>query len=135
MPTPPIQISSMKLCTNTAIGSNVNCFEVFFLLLQSNEMKQLAFGSHSNLCFLDVGDNHLASLQGLGHTPQLLHLSVTGNRVARIAGVKGCPQLQRLTLDSNLLINSKVRTTCDFPEHTNQLTIIYVYSDYFPVGS
>lgn len=78
--------------------------------LQSNEMKQLALGFHDSLCFLDVSDNHLASLHGLGHTPNLLHLTLTGNRVARISGVRGCPRLQRLTLDSNLLINSKVGT-------------------------
>ena len=70
-------------------------------------MKKLALGSHDNLCFLDVSDNHLATLHGLGHTPQLLQLTATGNRVARVSGVTACPHLQRLTLDSNLLINSK----------------------------
>ena len=75
---------------------------------QSNEMKQMALGCHGNLCFMDLSDNHLASVQGLGHTPQLLHLNLSGNRMARVAGVTACPLLQGLNLDSNLLINTKV---------------------------
>ncbi len=72
-------------------------------------MKQVALGCQESLCFLDLSDNHLASIHGLSHTPALLHLTLTGNRVARVNGVAGCTRLQRLTLDSNLLINTKVQ--------------------------
>lgn len=71
-------------------------------------MKHLALDYHDNLCFLDLSDNCLASLHGLGHTPQLLQLTLSGNRLTRVTGVTGCPRLQKLSLDSNLLINSKV---------------------------
>lgn len=71
-------------------------------------MKQVSLGTHDNLSFLDLSDNHLASIHGLSQLPSLLHLTLTGNRVARVNGLAGCPRLQRLTLDSNLLINTKV---------------------------
>ena len=76
--------------------------------MQSNETKQVALGLHPSLCFMDLSDNHLTSIQTLGYTPQLLHLNLAGNRMARVAGMSGCPRLQALTLDSNLLINTKV---------------------------
>ena len=76
--------------------------------MQSNNMKQVCLGCQESLCFLDLSDNHLASIHGLSHAPSLLHLTLTGNRVARVNGVTGCPKLQKLILDSNLLINTKV---------------------------
>lgn len=76
---------------------------------QSNSIEHLDLCGTSGLSFVDLSDNRLASIHGLQSCTQLLTLDLSENRLARLAGLDGCHHLQKLIVDSNLIINSKVR--------------------------
>jgi Leucine-rich repeat (LRR) protein len=63
----------------------------------------------TELRFIDLSDNRLASIHGLEHCPFVLELCLSDNRIARVgSGLTCCSGLQLLNMDSNLLINCRV---------------------------
>ena len=72
-------------------------------------LERVDCNSMTELRFVDLSDNRLASVHGLDGCPYLLELCLSDNRVARVSsGLLKCPGLQVLDIDSNLLINCKV---------------------------
>ena len=76
--------------------------------LQSNMMEHVDCREMNELRFVDLSDNRLASIHGLGCCPSVLELCLSDNRIARVGdGLTSCSGLQLLNMDSNLLINCR----------------------------
>lgn len=105
-----------------------------YINFQSNMMEHVDCYGMKELRFIDLSDNRLASIHGLDHCPSVLELCLSDNRIARVGdGLTSCSGLQLLNMDSNLLINSRVKSKCCAAD---KLLIVYslCMHDYMYVG-
>ena len=66
----------------------------------------------TNLCYLDLSHNQLASLTQLGQLPQLRELIVSDNRLQSLRGVQGCPLLMILAAQHNRIVEFPAALDC-----------------------
>merc|ERR1712118_148946 len=62
-----------------------------------------AFTGHEGIEELDLSNNALESLAGIGNMPNLKSLSLGKNKISSLEGMAGLPELKSLDLSGNLL--------------------------------
>jgi len=72
--------------------------------LSKNEITTCeAFTGHADIEELDLSNNSLESLAGVGNMPKLLKLTIAKNKIASLEGMAGLPEVKSLDLSGNLL--------------------------------
>jgi len=72
--------------------------------LAKNEIASCeAFTGHESIQELDLSNNALENLTGVGNMPKLLELSLAKNKIASLEGMAGLPELKSLDLSGNQL--------------------------------
>lgn len=73
------------------------------LRLARNEIASIELGGHEKLSTLDLSQNKLTSLTGLGALPSLTSLNASGNELADLNGINEAPSLEELRVAENRL--------------------------------
>jgi len=73
------------------------------LRLARNEIASIELGGHEKLSTLDLSQNKLTTLSGLGALPSLTSLNASGNELADLNGINEAPSLEELRVAENRL--------------------------------
>jgi Leucine-rich repeat (LRR) protein len=87
-----------------------NCTKLRIFHIEKNKLKgKIAFPPLKNLEDLDLSENKITDIKGLGELPKLKVLSLSGNKIEIIhPGIEKCKLLRKIFLDANKIKKIKL---------------------------